>query len=90
MHSSVIAIFGYRSTSAASESLKVNPFGIYHLMGGVGSLGVESTGSWRLWVCRFPLPVHVLTDLFALAGIVARLFKGMWYVEPSGPRRGNG
>ena len=87
---SIVATFQHRGSSAASESLMVNPFGIYHLMGGVGSLGVESTGSWRLWVCCFPLPVCILTDLSALAGIVTRLFEGMWCVEPSGPGRGNG
>ena len=38
MHSSIVATFGYRLTSAASESLKVNLFGIYHLMGGVDHL----------------------------------------------------
>ena len=70
----IVATFGYRGSNAVSESLMVNPFGIYHLMGGVGLLGVESTGSWRLRVCCFPLPVCVLTDLSALAGIITRLF----------------
>ena len=31
----IAATFGYRGSNAASESLTVNPFGIYHLMGGV-------------------------------------------------------
>ena len=34
-HSSIAATFGYRGSNAASESLTVNPFGIYCLMGGV-------------------------------------------------------
>ena len=29
----IAATFGYRGSNAASESLMVNPFGIYHLMG---------------------------------------------------------
>ena len=31
----IAATFGYRGSNAASESLTVNPFGIYRLMGGV-------------------------------------------------------
>ena len=31
----IVAIFGYRGSNAVSESLMVNPFGIYHLMGWV-------------------------------------------------------
>ena len=32
---SIVATFQHRGSSAASESLMVNPFGIYHLMGGI-------------------------------------------------------
>ena len=31
----IMTTFGYRGSNAASESLMVNPFGIYHLMGGI-------------------------------------------------------
>ena len=34
----IVATFGYRGSNAASESLTVNPFGIYRLMGGVDRL----------------------------------------------------
>ena len=32
---SIVATFQHRGSSAASESLMVNPFEIYHLMGGI-------------------------------------------------------
>ena len=38
----IAAIFGYRGSNAVSESLMVNPFGIYRLMGGVDRLVLKA------------------------------------------------